>query len=330
MTTKTKAWCFTIFDANEETEEDMAGWQYTYLVYGREVCPDTNRPHLQGYVEFHNRKVLKTVKRIHKTAHWEPRRGSAHEASEYCKKDKVFVELGAISLGQGHRTDLEIIRSEIADGKSEIDIADCHFAIWVQHRRAFSEYRHLMQPPLYRPNLQIWSVSGPTGTGKTSMSMAMYPDAFIVSDPTLQWFDGYNGERVVIIDEYRGGARGDILLRLTDIYKFRVPVKGGFVPWNPLLIIFTSNLYCPWGHDDISEPIARRVQHNINLTEKRDFNDDAQSIRIAAKFPVCPFIRAEEVVEGTPVDIEIGTQDNTQEDLSWLLPDETPDMFHFE
>jgi len=52
---KSRAFCFTINVFDENTEEKLQnGIECQYLVYGYEIAPTTQRPHLQGYVYFHN------------------------------------------------------------------------------------------------------------------------------------------------------------------------------------------------------------------------------------------------------------------------------------
>lgn len=98
--TKSKYWCFTL---NNYTAEDVEkindlveaeGAPANYVVVGKEVG-ESGTPHLQGYIEFTNRKTFASVKRyIGSRAHIEPRRGSQEEAIEYCKKDGNFYERG--------------------------------------------------------------------------------------------------------------------------------------------------------------------------------------------------------------------------------------------
>lgn len=106
--TRSKYWCFTLnnYEPNDETEAQAIDCQY--LVYGREVGENGTR-HLQGYIEFLTRKRLDTVRRLFSgRAHWEPRRGTASEASNYCEKDGDVFQKGTMTdVRPGQRTDLE-------------------------------------------------------------------------------------------------------------------------------------------------------------------------------------------------------------------------------
>lgn len=109
---KARNWCATVFGTPEQPLEgvDPTGWSKpTYVCWQKEKCPKTNVEHLQLYCEFSSNITLAAVKKIHGTAHWEPRRGSQHQAIEYCKKDDTRVA-GPWEVGtkkeQGKRTDL--------------------------------------------------------------------------------------------------------------------------------------------------------------------------------------------------------------------------------
>lgn len=106
-------------------------------------------------------------------------------------------------------------------------------------------YKQLVDKKELRLNLKVKWFYGETGSGKTKAAieecMREYND-YWKWNGNLQWFDGYEEHKAVIIDDFR---RQDIkfnyLLQLFDIYPIRVPVKGGFVNWKPELIIVT----CP-------------------------------------------------------------------------------------
>jgi hypothetical protein len=58
-----------------------------------------------------------------------------------------------------------------------------------------------------------------------------------------EWFDGYEGQKLVLFDDFdKGQISFRLLLRLLDRYPMQVPIKGGFVEWCPRVIYITSNL----------------------------------------------------------------------------------------
>lgn len=116
-----KFWCFTLHDyvAADLLRLRELGSSCAYLVFGYENCPETGRPHLQGYIEFETNKRLRAVKQLigNDTVHLEKRKGSAEQAAEYCKKnDNLIEEFGSISHGkQGKRTDWERFQQWVDD-----------------------------------------------------------------------------------------------------------------------------------------------------------------------------------------------------------------------
>lgn len=70
-------------------------------------------------------------------------------------------------------------------------------------------------------------------------------NVYIVEWPTTKggnvWFDGYMGQKRVVLDDYRSyHLPFNFLLRLLDRYPIQVPVKGGYVNFIPEEIIVTS------------------------------------------------------------------------------------------
>lgn len=281
---KSKYWVFTVNNPTPEEEKSLtatvvaAGSKITYLVFGRERG-DSGTPHLQGYLELRNRVRLPSVKSLPGLgrAHLERRRGSADEADAYCRKeDPAPFSVGVISKGQGHRSDLEQIKSKIDEGKSQLEIADQHFTQWVQYRRSFEAYRELKHPPKDRFDLRVYVLWGDAGTGKTRYARRRGgDDCWVCSDPTLRWFDGYSQESTVIIDDYRGDGSPAFLLRLLDVYALRVQVKGGFVAWNPTTIWITSNRNPDSWHmePDFLPALRRRFHYVMRFRNLLDFDD---------------------------------------------------------
>lgn len=81
---------------------------------------------------------------------------------------------------------------------------------------------------------------GATGTGKSRKVRELYPDAFIKSNDV--WWDGYNNEEVVIIEEMGPKqVNGHHFKLWADHYPFKASVKGSQILIRPKKLIVTSN-----------------------------------------------------------------------------------------
>jgi len=139
----------------------------------------------------------------------------------------------------------------------------------------------MLKPRRSEPPLVCW-LSGATGVGKTRAAIELAdelaPDNYWISPGSLQWFDGYAGEPVVIFDDLRTKhASFHFLLRLLDRYALRVPFKGGFVDWTPLIIIITAP-YSPTRMWDLrcTEDL-QQLQRRCHLVHDASEGDDHTS-----------------------------------------------------
>lgn len=219
----------------------------TYVCWQLELCPRTNRLHLQGYAEFVGPKTWSWVHENCEgleTAHLEQRKGSQGEARRYCMKEDSRVD-GPWEWGepkeQGKRSDLQDIKKRLDSGDSEALIAEDHFGSWVRYHRSFREYKRVRQLEAVRDwPMELILFIGPTRTGKSSRARAAYPGAYW--GPKGKWWDGYAGQETIIIDEMYGHRMPYTeLLQLMDRYPYQVETKGGMVQITSKRIVFTSN-----------------------------------------------------------------------------------------
>lgn len=216
-------WSFTNFDLDHDYADLTR--ECTYLIVGRETCPKTKNLHHQCYVEFENKRVFSTIKKLVPKAHIESARGGPEANKKYCSKDNdVIIEYGEIKK-QGKRTDLTGVKMMIKNGATLDDIIDTNANY--QCIRASEVILKYKEPKRTWKPVVYWYY-GPTGSGKTKAATEMAGERFWMSNRDLKWWEGYDGHENVIIDDFRPNfCDFHELLRILDRYEYRVMVKGG-------------------------------------------------------------------------------------------------------
>ena len=157
---------------------------------------------------------------------------------------------GEPARGQGERTDLSAAKAAIDAGHTDHEVAQQHFAVWCKHYRAFDRYRRTFALRALRdrahPEVRIFW--GATSTGKSHRAFTeAAADAYWWSPPSHAngplWFDGYEQQEDIIIDDFDGASIPiSFLLRFLDRYPLLLPVKGGFAYNFFKRVFITSNL----------------------------------------------------------------------------------------
>jgi len=129
----TLAYCCTL---NNYTPEEVAvlrnGRQdIGYFIAGHEIG-ESGTPHLQIYFQLTRQVKITTMHRWpgwERMAHITPARGTDVEASDYCKKDGNYWEIGnRKQMGRkGARNDLEDVKRAIDEGLTYDEICETHF-----------------------------------------------------------------------------------------------------------------------------------------------------------------------------------------------------------
>lgn len=271
--TRYRSCCYTL---NNYTDDDVTRLQnyagVKYHVFGKEVG-ESGTPHLQGYIVFSKQLTFNQVRNIvGNRAHVERTKGTPQEASNYCKKDGSFFEKGELPQ-PGTRNDLQLAVSLLRESGSLRRVATELPATFIRYHRGLSA---LIDTAGYAPERNFKTITtvfvGRPGIGK---SMRARSEALMFGDiyykPHGDWWDGYEGQTTVILDDFYGSIRWHDLLNLLDRYPLRVPIKGGFRQFTSKYIYITSNTYVSKWYSSEKFPdqsaLFRRLDNYIELLE---------------------------------------------------------------
>lgn len=210
------------------------------MIVGSEVGEEKGIEHYQVALILKTKQSLLWLKaHTNNTIHWEVMRGSAAQAAQYCRKDGDYWEVGKFP---GKRKLSEFLRDAVKQGKTAVEMMDEEPSA-MMHLRAIADAQFQYQTQKARDwrQLSVTVLWGDTGVGKTRKAREDLPNAFFAHVGTPEWWDGYNGETELIIDDYDSGVSCVRLLNLLDGHPCRLPVKGGFrwALWTK--VILTSN-----------------------------------------------------------------------------------------
>lgn len=263
-----RRWCFT-HNNYESTEwvDNLSEDLVQYVVCGKEIG-ESGTPHLQGFIVFKTNKRLSAVKKLHPTVHWEAAKGSAQQASDYCKKDGDYTERGILpktrqQIGADEQERWRNIRLAAEEGRLD-DIEEKerykNLKLIKAHRFEALKKRKLDDTE----EKHEWYY-GEAGTGKSKKAREENPDAYLKM--CNKWWDGYDDEEVAIIEDFdiEHKCLAHHMKLWGDRYPFLAECKGGVLKIRPRKIIVTSN-YHPrdiWDRANDLEPILRR----FNITQ---------------------------------------------------------------
>lgn len=291
--------CYYVFTINNPTQHefDNVDSNIRFAIWQLERAP-SGTEHWQGYIEFFKQiRVNACCKSLGGRAHVEPRRGSQQQAIDYATKSSTRIggpwRIGEPAVLQpGRRTDYLEVAQEVVGGASLASVASSAPGVFVRYSRGLERLAFYSYKPAWR-SVKCFFLCGPPGTGKTSFVYDTfgYENVYVMAGGKLEWFDGYQGQDVLLIDEYSGGIESQALLRLLDGHPYQMPVKGDFVWARYTRVFITANEHWLQG---ASPALKRRFASGgyFSLERQRGgYPELAEFVRGVGEFPECLRLR---------------------------------------
>lgn len=205
----------------------------------------TYHTHLYIHTCSTSKIAFKTIKNKIPEAHIEPCiKGSPQQNRDYIRKEgnykgtakeetnlkDTFEEFGELppESAQGKRTDLNTIYDMIREGKSTFEILEEN-PNSMRYLDKIERTRYVLRQEEFKNkfrNMHVTYIYGKAGSGKTRSVMDKYgyENVYRVTDYKHP-FDAYNGQSVVIFEEFRSSFRIGDVLNFLDGYPLDLPCR---------------------------------------------------------------------------------------------------------
>lgn len=262
---------FTINNYTPEDEQLVRDIECKWIIAGKEIAPGTGTPHLQCAIVVPAATSVRALSKKLPRASIRIMDGTPGQNRLYCSKTAVgddLYERGKCPISNAEKGNKEKRRwadafSAVQENRLDDVPKDILCTKLKSIEYAVQRVKQTKTPLCSLNELEHEWRYGVTGTGKSEGAREQHPGAYI-KDPTKEWWDKYDFEEVVIIDDfdkYQVKQGGD-MKRWLDKYPFKAQVKGGYLDIRPKKIIVTSN-YHPseiWSDEQTLGPILRRVK----------------------------------------------------------------------
>lgn len=280
---KNRNFCFTWNNYTDEAQPYLNSLFVTevakYVAFAEEVAPTTGTKHLQGYISFLSPKTLAQARLKLPGCHVETMLGSLAQNDAYITKSSAMIHFGEKPVSNDNRGRAEQLRWQRArDFAKEGKIDEVDADIFVRCYGTLKNIKKDYAPKLGPCDVKCYWIYGSTGTGKSYSVETTFPDCYKKSMDDLKWFDGYQGQDVIYledIDKYQV-KWGGLLKRLADRWPMQASIKGSMAYIRPKVVIVTSNYRIEeiWTDPQTVDPLLRRFKEveKVNQEQIIDFD----------------------------------------------------------
>ncbi len=278
-----RGWVFTINNYTEGQIKRGRVWLETAECIGISAGLEIGKeetPHIQGYV-----RLGKSVRKSHfqkiigpgkcgSNKFWMTKANAdwTDNAKYTSKDDNVVWHKVPPESEQGKRNDLGDFREAVKRGADDMELFDKHIDVLAKYPKLESRLKQSFMKESTRPfrRVEVHVRWGEAGTGKSREPYEL--GAYKWNDYEDGWWDGYDGEKAILIDDFYGGIKYTKLLTILDGYQERLKIKGGFTYANWDTIYITSNQHPDDWYPSIICP-KMRAALNRRITSVQEFKN---------------------------------------------------------
>lgn len=279
-----------------------------YAIWGFETGEHCNTPHLQGYVEL-NESIRYTALQKSwvalKRARFDKRKGTREQARNYCMKgdqpheewisldahgeqlrergpsfglNAQYDEIGSWKYGgQGARNDLNKFVDRLYAGEQMKTIARSEPLTYCKFRAGLKDFQGWAEYDLahrYR-TMSVNVIWGAAGVGKSRQCFdydSKIP--FCIATLLSEQFplNAYDGEPIIILDDFYGQIKFSELLRMLDGHKYAINTKGGMRYALYTTVYITANRAPETWYKNVDKELQKALLRRLTSVKHIDDN----------------------------------------------------------
>lgn len=214
-----------------------------YFCMADEEGNETETFHTHVYMRFKNAVEWESIRKaFHESSHIDACKGTEQQNRDYIKKggkwedseksetrvEGSYEEYGEFKEeSQGKRNDWSNAQRMVEDGCSNREIID-EYPHFIEKVNYLDKYRLMLKEEQYKyenRDIKVFYIWGDTGVGKTRYVYDTWQaiNIFKVTNYDQHPFDGYEGQDILLLDEFRESFPLQYMLNLTDRYPLRLP-----------------------------------------------------------------------------------------------------------
>lgn len=281
---------------HEMINNTMKNFNYSYYCLCDEIGTEEHTLHTHLYFVCENAIRFSKVKKLFPSAHIETAKGSSQDNRDYIRKEgkylnsekketnliDTFEEYGTLPLERAEKylNVSEQVLVMIDNGFSNNDIIH-KFPSYINKIPQLNQTRETIKFDEYKNvwrDIEIIYISGDTNTGKTRSVMEQFGYENVCKITNYKNpFDNYNGQDVILFDEFRSSLPVGDMLQYLDGYPCPLPCRYAdkVACFTKVYIISNIDLNEQYPNVQISEPktwnaFIRRINKVLKFVNSED------------------------------------------------------------